>query len=142
MKIREIMSGHVVSIGMNEPVRAAAKLLRQYNVGALPVCDRQKRLRGILTDRDIVTRCVALGEDPETLPVSEIMSRGICTVSPSDELSHAVRLMSEDQVRRLPVLDEGELVGVVSLCDMARARECSMEASAALTEISANLRRK
>lgn len=142
MKVSDIMSSRVISIGQNEPVSAAAKLLKRANIGALPVCDAKQRLRGIVTDRDIVTRCVALGADPEETPVGEIMSRGVVTASPLEEVNAAVRRMSEDQVRRLPVLDEGRLVGIVTLCDMARESNCDMEAAAALTEISSNLRRK
>ena len=142
MKVSDIMSSRVVSIGQDEPVSAAAKLLKRANIGALPVCDAKQRLRGIVTDRDIVTRCVALGADPDETPVGEIMSRGDVTASPFEELNAAARRMSEDQVRRLPVLDEGRLVGMVTLCDMARERKCDMEAAAALTEISGNLRRK
>ncbi len=142
MKVSDIMSSRVISIGQNEPVSAAAKLLKRANIGALPVCDAKQRLRGIVTDRDIVTRCVALGADPEETPVGEIMSRGVVTASPLEEVNAAVRRMSEDQVRRLPVLDEGRLVGIVTLCDMARDSNCDMEAAAALTEISGNLRRK
>ena len=142
MKVSEIMSDRVVSIDQDEPVSAAAKLLRQCNVGALPVCDSEKRLRGILTDRDIVTRCVAAGADPEKTAISEIMSRGVVTAGPYDEVSHAARLMGGDQVRRLPVLSEGRLVGVVSLCDLARDTGCDMEAGAALSEISANFRKR
>ena len=142
MKVSDIMSSRVISIGQNEPVSAAAKLLKRANIGALPVCDAKQRLRGIVTDRDIVTRCVALGADPEETPVGEIMSPGVVTASPLEEVNAAVRRMSEDQVRRLPVLDEGRLVGIVTLCDMARDSNCDMEAAAALTEISGNLRRK
>ena len=142
MKVNEIMSRRIVCIEQNEPVSAAAKLLKRCNIGALPVCDASNRLRGLVTDRDIVLRCVAEGSDPRETRVSEIMSRGILTVGPEDEVSRAARLMSEEQVRRLPVLDDGEIVGVVTLCDMARAEKCDMEASAALSEISANFRRK
>lgn len=142
MKISEIMSRSVVSIEQHEPVSAAAKLLKQRNVGVLPVCDAQQRLRGIVTDRDIVTRCVAAEADPKTTPVSEIMSRGILTISPLEEVNAAVAMMGQEQVRRLPVLDDGRLVGMVTLCDMARESRCSMEAGAALSEISSNFRRK
>ena len=142
MKVSEIMSSRIVCIEQNEPVSAAAKLLKRCNIGALPVCDAQNHLRGMLTDRDIVLRCVAAETDPREVRVREIMSRGILTVGPEEELSHAVKLMSTDQVRRLPVVDDGELVGVVTLCDMARAERCSMEAGEALSEISANFRRK
>lgn len=142
MKICEIMTDNVVSVGQGEPVSAAAKLMKRYNVGSLPVCDDRGRLRGMLTDRDIATRCVAMDADPRETKISEIMSRGIVTAAPEDEVERASRLMSGDQVRRLPVCDDGRLVGFVSLCDMARTRDCSMEASEALTEISSNFRRK
>ena len=142
MKICDIMSDSVVSISPDEPVSAAAKLLRHCNIGALPVCDDKGRLRGMLTDRDIVTRCVALGSDPGRVKVEDIMSRGVITTGPFEELEHAVRLMSTDQVRRLPVMDGGRLVGMVSLCDMARNCNCDMEAAEALAEISSNLKRK
>lgn len=141
MKICDIMTDNVVSIGQDEPVSAAAKLMGRSNLGALPVCDGKGKLRGMLTDRDIVLRCVAVGADPAEVKVSEVMSRGIVTTGPFEELEHAVRLMSEDQVRRLPVLDNGRLVGMVTLCDMARNCNCDMEAAETLAEISSNFRR-
>jgi CBS domain-containing protein len=142
MNICDIMTDRVVSIEQNEPVSAAAKLLKSCNVGALPVCDDKGRLRGMLTDRDIVLRCVAADADPRQTRVSEIMSRGIITASPFDGVDKAVKLMSADQVRRLPVMDDGRLVGMVTLCDMARSCNCEMEASEALTEISSNFKRR
>lgn len=142
MKVCDIMSDRVVSISPNENLSAAAKLLKRCNIGALPVCEGEGRLRGILTDRDIVMRCVALDSDPQEVKVGEVMSRGVITTGPFEELEHAVRLMSGDQVRRIPVLDRGRLVGMVSLCDMARNCNCDMEAAEALAEISSNLKRK
>ena len=142
MHVCDIMTDRVVSIGQSEPVSAAARLLKRHNIGALPVCDDSGRLRGILTDRDIVTRCVAADADPKDTKVSEIMSRGIITASPFDELDQAVRLMAGDQVRRLPITDNGRLVGMITLCDMARSCNCEMEAAQALTEISSNVKRK
>lgn len=141
MKVCDLMSDQVVSISQDEPVSAAARLLRQTNLGALPVCDSRKRLRGIVTDRDIVTRCVAAGADPARQSVSEIMSRGVVTTGPFEEVSHAAQVMRGDQVRRLPVLSEGRLVGVLSLCDLARSAACDMEAASALSDISANFRK-
>lgn len=139
MKVSDIMSGRVVSIGQKEPVIAAARLLKRMNLGALPVTDDSGKLRGIITDRDIVLRCVAAGADPRTLEIHEIMSRGVVTASPGADVSEAARLMRGDQVRRLPVVDGGRLVGMVSIADMAR--RCDMEAAAALADISSNLRR-
>ena len=142
MKICDIMTDGVVCVGAAEPVTAAARLLKQHNVGALPVCDNTGRLKGIITDRDIIMRCVAAEGNPKEMRVQDIMSRGIITVSPFDDVEKAARLMSEDQVRRLPVMDAGKLVGVLALSDMARSCNCEMEAAGALTEISANIRRK
>lgn len=142
MKICEIMTDRVISIDRDEPVSAAARLLKRHNVGALPVCDGDGRLRGMVTDRDIVLRCVADDRDPTITPVGEIMSRGIVTTTPFDEVADAARLMSEDQVRRLPVTDRGRVVGMITLCDMARSCNCEAEAAETLADISSNLRRK
>ena len=142
MKVCDIMTGKVITIAPAEPVSAAAKLLRRYNIGALPVVDAHRGLRGIVTDRDIVTRCVALESDPRQTAVAEIMSRGVVTATPFEEVSAAARAMSADRVRRLPVLDAGRVVGMVSLADLARDCNCDMEAAEALTEISGNLQRK
>ena len=142
MKVCDIMTGKVITITPAEPVSAAAKLLRRYNIGALPVVDGHRGLRGIVTDRDIVTRCVALESDPRQTAVAEIMSRGVVTATPFEEVSAAARAMSADRVRRLPVLDAGRVVGMVSLADLARDCNCDMEAAEALTEISGNLQRK
>jgi CBS domain-containing protein len=142
MNVCDIMTDRVISVGQSEPVSAAARLLKRHNIGALPVCDDSGRLRGIVTDRDIVTRCIAADADPRETKVSEIMSRGVITASPFDEVERAVRLMSVDQVRRLPITDNGRVVGMVALCDMARSCNCEMEAAEALTEISSNVKRK
>ena len=142
MKICDIMSDKVITIDMDEPVSAAARLLKNHNIGAIPVCGKDGQLRGMVTDRDIVLRCVAGNSDPQTTPVKEIMSRGIITAQPFDDIEKAVQLMSEDQVRRLPVMDNGRIVGIVALSDMARSCNCEMEAAEALSEISSNLRRR
>lgn len=142
MKICDIMSDRVVSVGMDETVRSAAKLMYRTNLGALPVCDHTSKVRGMITDRDIVLRCIASGMDPDEIRVSEIMSRAVISAGPFDEVEKAVRLMSRDQVRRLPVLDGGRLVGIVTLCDMARNCNCDMEAAETLSEISSNFHRR
>jgi len=142
MKICDIMTDRVVSIDRDEPVSAAARLLKRYNIGALPVCDREGRLRGIVTDRDIVLRCVATDQDPAATKVGEVMSRGVVTATPFDPVEKAAELMSQDQVRRLPVVDGGKVVGMLALGDMARSCNCETEAAEALTDISANVRRR
>ena len=138
MKVSDIMSGRVVTIDKREPVIAAARLLKRMNLGALPVTDGGK-LAGMLTDRDIVLRCVAAGADARIQRVKDIMTRGVVTAAPDTEVAEAARAMGGGQVRRLPVVEGGRLVGMLSLCDMAR--RCDMEAAAALAEISTNVRR-
>lgn len=142
MTICDVMTDRTVSIGEEETVCAAAKLLKRYNIGSMPVHDDKGRLRGILTDRDIVLRCVAAEDDPASVKVREIMSRGLVTVTPFDDVSTAAERMAECQVRRLPVAENGRLVGVIALCDLLRRDEFSTEAAEALTEISSQLRRK
>lgn len=142
MKVRQIMTDNVVTVGQREPVAHAARLMKRSNLGALPVCDDEGRLRGIVTDRDIVTRCVAGSEDPEEVPVREIMSRGIVTCRADDDADELVHTMSARQVRRVPVTDGGKLIGMVSLADLARSDLFNMEAAEALSEISSNILRK
>ena len=142
MKISELMTDQVVTVSQDEAVTTAARLLKRHNVGALPVCDGNGKLRGIVTDRDIVLRCIAAGEDPRETRISEIMSRGVVTAEADEPIDKAARLMSEDQIRRLPIMDNGNVVGMVTLGDMARSGACGMEAANALSDISSNIRRK
>ena len=139
MKVSDIMSDRVVTIDEREPVIAAARLLKRMNLGALPVTDRGGKLVGMLTDRDIVLRCVALGGDARTMTTGDVMTRGVVTATPDVKVDDAAKRMGHGQVRRLPVVENGKLVGMLSLADMAR--KCDMEAAAALADISSNLRR-
>ena len=141
MKVEDIMTGRVVWADQKEPVTAAARLMKRHNLGALPVCDSTGRLRGLVTDRDIVTRCIAMDLDPADTMLREIMSRGILTCKPGDDVDKAADAMGREQIRRLPVTADGRLVGMVSLADMARREIYCMEAAAALGSISANIRR-
>ena len=136
------MTPRPVAVGAEEPVTAAARLLSRYNLGALPVCDAAGRLRGMVTDRDIVVRCLALDNDPASTRISEIMSRGVAAVAPETEVSQAVRTMSRSQVRRLPVTEAGRLVGMVTLCDLARREDCRMECARTMEAVSANVVRR
>ena len=140
MNVSDIMTGRVIAVGQDEPVIAAARLLKRHNVGALPVTDSTGRLRGLVTDRDIVLRCVAAEDDPRSLPVREIMSRGIFTAQPGDSVEEAARSMAREQIRRLPVTEEGRLVGMVTLCDLARREDCRRECTRAVESVSANVR--
>ena len=139
MKLRDIMTNPVIKIHPEETVAVAARMLEHNNIGAMPVCSRQGRLCGMVTDRDIVTRCLAAGKSPETTAVQEIMTTKIYVGRPDMEVSMASGLMGREQIRRLPIMETGKLCGMISLGDMARKEESSMEAGDALSEISSHL---
>ena len=141
MQVRDLMNPGVVSITPGESAALAARLLSRHNVGSLPVCGEDGRLRGIVTDRDIVTRCIAAEDDPAQTPVRDIMTRNCVTVSPEDDPREATRLMAAQQVRRLPVTENGKVVGMVSLGDLATCHAFDMETSKALSEISEQVRK-
>ena len=141
MQVRDLMSSSVVSIAPDESVALAARLLSRHNIGSLPVCGADGRLRGIVTDRDIVLRCVAAEENPANTPVREIMSYNCAVVSPEDDPREAARMMAAAQVRRLPVTEEGKVVGMISLGDLALSQAYDMEACKALADISDNIKR-
>ena len=142
MRVRDLMSKSVVTIAPEESAALAARLLSRHELGALPVCAADGTLAGIVTDRDIVTRCVAAGEEPGRVPVRDIMSPAPSVITPETPVSTAARLMAQRQVRRLPVVEQGQVVGMLSLGDLARSRRTDIEAAEALSDISASLRRK
>ena len=115
MKVRELMSGPVIRIHDKENVSVAARTLTHYNIGALPVCTTDGRLCGVVTDRDIVTRCMAAGKNPEHTTVREIMTGQVLSVAPEMDAGAAAHLMGRRQVRRLPVVEGGKLCGMLSL---------------------------
>lgn len=139
MLVKDLMTPGAVTVEPGSSVALAARLISRHNVGILPVCSPGKRLRGVVTDRDIVLRCVAAEEDPAQTPVRDIMTRGCATLAPGDDCREASRLMAVHQVRRLPVVEEGRLVGMLSLSDLARSHRYDMEAAQALCEISENI---
>lgn len=136
MKVFDIMSEHIVTVGLGEPVAAAARLLKQYNIGAVPVCDERGNLRGMITDRDIAVRCAANGLSPMETKTGDVMTRGVITINDNAYIGDAARLMADAQIRRLPVCRDGRLVGMLSLADLARNTDCDTEAAEALCEIS------
>jgi CBS domain-containing protein len=117
MRVKDLMNSSAVTVEPASSAALAARLISRHNVGALPVCGSDRRLRGVVTDRDIVLRCVAAEEDPAQTMVRDIMTRSCATVSPGDDCREATRLMALHQVRRLPVVEEGRLVGMISLSD-------------------------
>ena len=139
MKLREVMTNPVIRIHPEESVSVAARMLEHYNIGALPVCGGDGRMCGLVTDRDLVTRCLAAGKLPAATAVREVMTAQVLTATPDMEVSAAAGMMGRAQVRRLPVLENGRLCGMVSLVDLSLKEESSIEAGDALTEISSHL---
>ncbi len=140
MKVHELMSGRVISVTPEDSAASAARLLQRHNIGALPVCSPEGRLRGMITDRDLALRCLSGGLDPEKTPVREVMSRGILTATPEEDVHGAAVTMARGQIRRVPVVAEGRVVGILSLGDLARSESCRPDASTALQQISSNIR--
>ena len=141
MQVKDIMSERVISVSPEENLSVAARLLSRYNIGALPVCTKDGKLKGMVTDRDIVLRCVATEDDANSVKVSEIMTRRVVCAQATQSLQDATDLMAQKQVRRLPVEDQGKLVGMISLGDLAKVQDFKMEAADALSDISSNIRR-
>lgn len=137
MKIREMMTQPVIRIGSEETVEVAARTLAHYNIGALPVCGKDGRLQGLVTDRDLVTRCIAAGRNPTMTKVSQIMSGSVVGIPPDLEAQDAAEIMGRRQIRRLPVLENEKLCGMVSLGDLTRVQA---DTAQALSQISSNLR--
>lgn len=140
MKVQNIMTNQVIHIHPEETVQVAARTLKQHNIGFLPVCGSDGKLCGLVTDRDLITRCVAANLSPDKTTVRQVMTGRILSVRPDMEASVAAHLMGREQVRRLPVVEDGKLCGVVSLGDLSRQEESVMDAADALSDITENYR--
>lgn len=140
MRVKDCMTKQVISVGDGEPVSVAARLMARYNLGALPVRGADGQLEGMLTDRDIVLRCIAAERSPKAVRVREVMTRSVAAAAPDTDATAAAGIMAARQVRRLPVTEEGRLVGMVSLADLSRRPDYMMEAAEALEDICAGVR--
>ena len=138
MEVKDIMTHPVIAIHPLESVEVAARTMAHYNVGMLPVCKNGK-LCGVVTDRDIVTRCLAANRQPGNTRVKQVMTEQVTSVAPNMEIGVAAHLMGRLQVRRLPVVDSGKLCGILSLGDMATREETALDAGDALADVSSNL---
>lgn len=142
MKVKEIMNPSVIRVHPQESVAVAARLLTRHNIGALPVCGNDGSLCGMITDRDLVTRCMAPNRSAEGTLVQDVMTGRIVCASPEMEVSAAAHLMGREQVRRLPVLERGRLCGMISIGDIAGREESSFDAADAMEGICANVSKR
>lgn len=131
--IHEVMTTDPICLSTSTTLADTARAMRDGNVGDVLVLDENRRLCGIVTDRDIVVRGLATGRDPDSTKLAEICSAEVATLSPSDHVEDAVRIMSEQAVRRIPVVDDGRVVGIVAIGDLAIERD----PNSALADISA-----
>lgn len=135
MKIKEIMTKNVQTISEDCTIKEAAEHMKSLDVGSIPVCNQSNKLVGMVTDRDLVIRGLTSGVDSNT-PVSQVMSRNPVSINPDTGVHEAARIMAKNQIRRLPVVENNEVVGIVSIGDLAVRDIYVNEAGDALSSIS------
>lgn len=135
MKVKDIMTKNVASLNPEDTVEHAAQLMKEYNIGSLPVCNEEKVI-GIITDRDIAIRSSAEGENVQKQTVRDIMTSNPVTIKSDIDVKDAARIMSERQIRRLPVVESNNLVGMLSLGDVSVESSSNETAGEALSNIS------
>jgi len=135
VKVKEIMSKDIASLNSEDTIERAAQMMKQYDVGSMPVCNKENII-GIVTDRDITLRCVATGQDVKQQKVCDIMTENPVVGSPDMNVHDAVRIMSEKQIRRLPIVENNSLVGIVALGDISLEPALQDNAEEALKNIS------
>ncbi len=135
MKVKDIMSKDIAKLCSDDSIERAAQLMKQYNCGSIPVCTQDK-IVGIVTDRDIAVRSVASGEDTTKQKVCDIMTDNVVYGNPDMDVSDAARLMSDRQIRRLPIVENNNIVGIVALGDISLEPRYQDNAEDALRSIS------
>ncbi|AYF53541.1 CBS domain-containing protein [Clostridium botulinum C] len=135
MEVKNIMTKTVATINPEDTVERAAQMMSEYNVGSIPVC-RGEEVVGIVTDRDITLRSSAQGKNVHQQKVKDIMSSNPVVTSPSMDVNEVARLMGERQIRRLPVVENNKVVGIVALGDLAVESQCLDKNKNTLGEIS------
>lgn len=135
MLVKDIMTNSIVSLNSEDSVERAAQMMKQFDVGSIPVCNEEKVV-GMITDRDIILRTVATGSNGNRQKISEVMTSSPVTGSPDMDVHDAAKIMSEQQIRRLPIVENNHLVGIVSLGDISVEPTLQDNAEEALKNIS------
>lgn len=135
MKIKEIMTKDVKTVSEDCTVKEVAEHMKSLNVGSVPVCDKSNKLVGMVTDRDVVIRGLTSSSEQNT-PINQVMSTNPVSISPDTGVHEAARVMAKNQIRRLPVVENNEVVGIVSIGDLAVRDIYVNEAGDALSSIS------
>lgn len=127
MKVKECMCSEVTCVNPGAKITDVAKLMLNKHVGCIPVCDNNKNIVGLVTDRDLILRSLACEKDIKQTPVSEVMTTKIFNVAPDAEVSEAEKIMCECQVRRVPVVENDILVGIITVGDLVNNQNISSE---------------
>lgn len=125
MKVKDCMCTQVCYCTPQNTVQDCAKLMNENHVGCIPVCDDKKNIVGIVTDRDLILRTVACNKQPANTPISEVMTCNTCCCSPDTTVEDAEQLMCENQIRRIPVLNNNQIVGILTIGDLAKNKNIS-----------------
>lgn len=120
MKVNECMCHNVMWVKPETTICECANLMAEHKIGCVPVCNDNKNVVGIVTDRDIILRSVCCDKNIKTTPVSEIMTTNICSCNSNETINAAEKIMSQNQVRRLPILENNQIVGILSIGDISR----------------------
>ncbi|WOO37461.1 CBS domain-containing protein [Anaerocolumna sp. AGMB13020] len=135
MKVKDIMSTEIESVCCEDSIEKCAQLMKQHDIGSLPVCDND-RVVGIVTDRDLALRSIAEGQDWKSQKVADVMTKNPSLGSPDMNVKDAAEIMSRQQIRRLPIVENNSLVGIVALGDIALEPALSDKAEDSLRDIS------
>lgn len=120
MKIKDCMCSDVCCAQPNTKIEEVAKMMVDYHCGCIPVCDTDQKVVGLVTDRDVILRTIACDKDVKQTPVSDIMSCNVCCCTPNQEVEEAEKLMGQLQIRRIPVVENDKIVGIVTIGDLAK----------------------
>lgn len=125
MIVKDCMCNKVIKAKTDTTVREIAKLMENNGIGSVPICNEEDRVVGFITDRDIITRCVAANGDCSKTKVSEIMTKQVIKTTPTTDIQEVCETMSTNQIRRLPVIEEGKIVGMLSIGDISQSKGAS-----------------
>ena len=123
MKVKDCMCGEVCCVKPDTKVYEIAKIMGQNHIGCVPVCDDKNCLVGIITDRDIILRSIANDKDVKSTKASEIMTTNVCTCNENEVICNAENKMAQNQIRRIPVVDNNKVIGILTLGDLAHYNE-------------------
>jgi len=135
MKVKDIMTKNVACVNPSTTIVETAQLMQKHNVGSIPVCDNNSVV-GIITDRDIVVRNITRGKNSQETSVRDVMTSGVLTVTPEMDVNDVTKMMAHSQIRRVPVVEDNKLVGIVALGDIATEAKYNTEVADTLTDIS------